>query len=162
MNCISPIPASEPIVLDGGLESISDDPYRVQKNKERIAQSHHALGHEGCQNIEADHGNCHDDRSDDHEGTEFSEPSVCFVHERADDRVGDRVEDAHAGDHEGREYCRDPQHGIAEGGDISEDQNIVNICCAVVQREQRKLIRLGPVQRCPGLLLIIVHYVPLF
>ena len=143
---------------DGGLEGVADDPDRVEEDEETVAQSHHARGDERCEDIERDHGERHDDAADDHEGTELAEAAVGLVHQGADDRVGDGVEDAHAGDHEGGEDRRDPQHRVAEGGDIGEDQYVIDIGGAVVHGEQGQLVRLGAVELRAGVCLcVFVH-----
>ena len=44
-----------------------------------------------------------------------------FVYQRAGNGVGDGIEAAHSGDHEGRKDSGDTQHGAAEGSDVGQN-----------------------------------------
>ena len=95
------------------------------------------------------------------ERTEFSELAVRAVHQRADDGVGDSVKQAHTSDHDGGKDHGQRQNLAAEGCNVGQHQNIINVRGAVVQREQDQLIRLGAVDRAAVLAFIHKRFLPI-
>ena len=130
---------------DGGLAGAADGPGRIEHDEQRIAQPHHAFGHEGGQHIHQQDADRHDGVADDHEGTELAELAVGAVHQGADEGVGDGVQHTHGGDHDRGKDGAQQQDLAAEGCHIGQNQNVVDVAGTIVQREQRQLIHLGAV-----------------
>ena len=123
------------------LERVAKHPDEVDQREADIPQSHHRLGNQREQAVEDDDADCHDCAAQNHERAEFTNFGAGAVHHRADDRVGHGVGDTHDGDHDGGEHTQ-LQDARTELSDIGEDENEVNVGCAVVEREQHELIRL--------------------
>ena len=86
---------------NAGLERVADDPDEVNQRKQDVAHRHHRFRNERKQDVQADNGNRHDDRADYHERAELAPAGAGAIHQRANNRVGNGVADAHNRNHQG-------------------------------------------------------------